>query len=139
MYRDRLRPCPGCASPLQGVAVAVTTRETSWIHVCEVCGGTFLDYFAGEPVMIARAIARGGGRRDRPTRSQAAVTCPDCERELVIMPYLDVGPLLWRCPECLAAFATSGQLRQLAEFEQHRDPPGPLRALLDWLGTRPEP
>ncbi len=132
MYRDRLRPCPGCASPLQGVAVALTSRESSWAHVCEACGGTFLEYFAGEPVMIARALARAGGRPDRPARPRRPAPCPDCERELVIRPYLDDGPLLWRCPECLALFATAAQLRQLAEYEQLEAPP-PWQMLLDWF------
>ncbi|HTM21674.1 MAG TPA: zf-TFIIB domain-containing protein [Kofleriaceae bacterium] len=121
MYRDRLRPCPGCASPLHGVAVALTSRETVLAHVCEVCGGTFVDYFAGEPVMIARAIARAGGRPDRPPRPRVLATCPDCERELVILPYLEDGPLLWRCPACLGMFATARQLRDLADFEQWVD------------------
>jgi ribosomal protein L37AE/L43A len=123
MYRDRLRPCPGCASPLQGVAVALTSRESAFAHICEVCGGTFVDYFAGEPVMIARAIAKAGGRPERPARPRGLTTCPDCERELVIRPYLlEDGPLVWRCPECLAMFATSAQLRALAEFDQIEQP-----------------
>ena len=85
------------------------------IDRCDVCGGTFLEFFDGEPIGLAQsAIIDAPERRAQPPTG--AAQCPDCERPMVNRPYLeDGGPVLARCDTCLAVFVSRDQLESLAE------------------------
>lgn len=103
------------------VMLGIGYAEKVAIEVCGPCGAGFFDYFAAEPGSIARALSRCAWypptaemRLDRPP------ACPHCAGELLLLPYLEEGPLLYRCDDCLVAFATARQLRLLAEFEHTR-------------------
>jgi hypothetical protein len=84
-------------------------------HRCESCLGVWFDWFDGEmsalaqklPVLDGGAHARAGGQ------------CPRDGAILMPHPYLDAGPRVDRCPECLGLFATRAQVRALAEFHDH--------------------
>jgi hypothetical protein len=108
-------------SPMQSVMLRVGYTEKVAIEVCGPCGAGLFEYFAAEPGSIARALSSCAWypptsemNLDRPP------SCPDCDDALLLLPYLEDGPLLYRCDDCLVAFATARQLRLLAEFEHTR-------------------
>lgn len=121
MYREALRSCPGCMSPMQAVRVVLGVGETATLDVCGACGAGFVDYFAGELAQLARKLIGSDPVASAPITSLARPpSCPDCADELALATYLDDGPLLYRCDGCLAAFVTARQLQLLAEYEYHR-------------------
>ena len=83
------------------------------IDRCDRCGGTFLDFFDGEPIGLAGSALESAPQR-RPQLPERPVTCPDCERPMVDRPYLDEGPLLARCDTCMAVFVSAERLEALA-------------------------
>lgn len=109
------------------------------IDRCNRCGGIFLELFDGEPIGLARGVvastpARSSDRPARPAR------CPDCETPMVERPYLDEGPMLWRCETCLAVFVSRDRLEELASTRVRRNdeaaPPSWLDRLLALFGSR---
>jgi hypothetical protein len=98
--------------------------EGAEVQQCGACHGVWFDWWAGESSALANyiAVARGGVS---PPRRQGA--CPRDGAPLEERPYLDSGPVVERCGQCLGLFARRTQLGQLAAF-YHRMP-----------NTRPEP
>lgn len=86
------------------------------VDVCDDCGTVFLEYFDGEPAMLARALDGSMPRRKAALESSTAAKCPDCDIELELRPYLEEGPSVYRCGGCLAVVATRAQLLRLAQF-----------------------
>ncbi|HUH03252.1 MAG TPA: hypothetical protein VML75_14745 [Kofleriaceae bacterium] len=106
---------------MQAIMLGVGYAERVPIEVCGPCGAGLFDYFAAEPGSIARALSRCAWY---PPAAELGLhrlpACPHCDSELLLLPYLEDGPLLYRCDDCLIAFATARQLRLLAEFEHTR-------------------
>ncbi len=135
MYRQRLRPCPACRSPMAELPVPTGGQEPTTVDVCESCGGMYLDYFDGEPSAIARALIgelKETGLQRPPLEEPPR--CPGCSRDMNLLEYLeDDGPPLYRCSGCLAVFATPEQRRAIAEFVATADPePSVFRRI--WRG-----
>lgn len=137
MYRETMRTCPGCSSPMQPVRVVLGVAEVTVLDVCGACGGVFFDYFAGEPAQLARKLLGKNPNTDAVLVTMVREpACPSCSDELALATYLDDGPLLYRCDGCLAAFVTARQLQLLAEFEHHRKASAAvLRAVGERLGV----
>ncbi len=87
--------------------------EVVEIDRCDQCGGTFLDFFDGEPIGIARDALEDAPAR-RAQAPERPATCPDCDRAMVDRPYLDDGPMLARCDTCMAVFVSGERLEALA-------------------------
>ena len=95
------------------------------LSLCGACFGVWFDWWAGEAAAIARALLRLPRSRRTPARGDRA--CPRDGVTLESHAYLDVGPVVRRCPRCMGLFATRAQLDELATFgERLPDPPGPI-------------
>lgn len=99
---------------------------------CEQCGGSFLEFFDGEPIRLAREVLVAPGPRAA-RLPERALLCPDCETELVRRAYLDTEVELSRCEACMAVFVTANELRALAGAVQARPPDPPEPSWLDRL------
>lgn len=122
---------------MQPVRLRLGVREHVEIEICGPCGAGYFDYFAGEIASVARALVRLGALPGVPARAfDRPPVCPDCTDELALLPYLDDGPLLYRCDGCLAAFVTARQMQLLAAYQHTRRASiKTLRALGERLGV----
>ncbi len=123
VYRARARPCPGCGQPMEVLPVDDPSGEGDPVEIdrCAACGGTFFDFFDGEPI----ALAAGTVRDAPPSASRLplrAPTCPDCGIPMERRAYLGEGPELARCEGCLGLFVGAGELASLAQTQLA--PPG---------------
>jgi Zn-finger nucleic acid-binding protein len=82
---------------------------------CQDCQGVWFDWFDGETSRLAHdmAVVDGSGSQVR-----AGAACPRDAARLELQPYLDAGPPVPRCPQCLGLFASRGQLAALADFHE---------------------
>ena len=125
MYRTRLRACPSCDEPMRKVPLKSMRFSDSTIDACDECGGVFLDFFDGEPFAVARDVVKQLEDFESAFRvGGKLLTCPDCGRPMEVHPYVDIGPDLARCNQCMAVFATPAQIRALSRFTIHQDRPG---------------
>jgi len=85
------------------------------IDRCPQCGGTFLEFFDGEPIGLAQGAIGEAPQISAPPPA-ATVTCPDCESAMVERAYLGEGPMLARCDTCMAVFVSRDRLGQLASM-----------------------
>ncbi len=104
---------------------------------CEHCGGSFLEFFDGEPIRLAREVleARPTGASKLPARP---LSCPDCGTPMVRRAYLDTGVELSRCETCLAVFVSTDELQLLASAMQALPPERPptlFERILAMLGA----
>jgi Zn-finger nucleic acid-binding protein len=110
--------------------------DAAEVDQCPGCASVFLDYFDGEPAELAREIERAG--RHRPGVASAPHLCPVCRVPLVLSPYLEVGPEIYRCGTCGGAFLTPVQLGFIADFRPTTAAKKKSLRLLDlldrWLG-----
>lgn len=89
------------------------------VEVCDGCGGALLDFFDGEPTALARQLAEHAQRFSKEeSRSQATLSCSECEVPMTTAPYMAQGPTLSRCARCLCIFVSAGELLALAHFQQ---------------------
>ncbi len=100
----------------------VAIGEDSGIDLCPKCGAVFLDFFDGDPGIVARALSE---HLNDPSNSWTegldsteALCCPDCECELNSSLYGGDGPSLFRCPKCASVFLSKRQFRELANYEE---------------------
>jgi hypothetical protein len=133
---------------MREVEVPLTDGSKAGIDLCERCGSVFVEFFDGEPVEISRVLSghlAAAAAIERP----AVLLCPDCQKEMVLRPYLDTGPEVARCESCLALFATPDDLRALCAIEVEEAEPSwltrtvlRLRSLFDptvlWAKTDDE-
>ncbi len=108
-----------------------TQLDTAVVDRCSQCDGVWMDFFDGEFASLARQIefiAIPG------EPSPASISCVDCHANMPRVAYLDRGPPIHRCPECLGTFATPVQLEALAEyFEREKaEPPGWWIRFWEW-------
>ena len=104
------------------------------VDVCEPCGWVLIEYFDGEPTHVARAMAEA--ELAPPARSMASPPespmCPECQKPFQLLPYLEDGPAVFRCTQCLAVLASADQISALAAFthDPHDEEQGGLFAFL---------
>jgi len=140
MYRERNRACPGCSAPMTRVPLEDPARGDEPIEIdrCDLCGGTFLEFFDGEPIGLAKGAVASAPER-RTEAAAAPPRCPDCEIVMVERAYLDVGPMLARCDTCLAVYVSRERLEELAATRMKpaddAEPRGWLERLLGLFGS----
>jgi Zn-finger nucleic acid-binding protein len=83
------------------------------VERCQTCLGVWFDWFDGETSALAHALPHA---EVDARASRRGGSCPRDGAQLHTQPYLDVGPRVDRCPECLGLFAGRAQLAQLADF-----------------------
>ena len=118
---------------MKQVALPGDHDQGTVVDMCEPCGWVFIEYFDGEPTSVARTMVRE--RLSPPDRSGAwrqAPACPECQCGLDLLAYLDRGPLVYRCTQCMAVLATAEQIEALARFEEI-DHPEQKSGLFDLL------
>lgn len=131
MYRARLFSCGLCGNPMKPVTLAGEgvnggNHDQVVVDLCESCPCVFIEYFDGEPATIARALRQeplmqASALGKIPVSNQpdnAEPKCPECNIPLQLMLYLDDGPPVHRCDQCMAILATAEQIAALAQFEQ---------------------
>jgi Zn-finger nucleic acid-binding protein len=134
-YRGIAVRCPGCAETMSAEQVGEAE-----VDVCGVCGGVWLDWFDGEPRLLATKIVSSGvvGRPSAPeslrNEPRALGACPRCTRQLVAERYtIDnapgakgtaTGAELLRCEECAGVFVSRTAAETLATLPAD-DPPPP--------------
>lgn len=99
----------------------VAIGEDKGIDLCPECSGVFLDFFDGDPSILARTLrshlnddSLAPGFRHFSDK----IACPDCEATLNSSLYGGNGPSLFRCPTCAGVFLTKRQFRELAAYEE---------------------
>ncbi|MCB9594696.1 MAG: zf-TFIIB domain-containing protein [Sandaracinaceae bacterium] len=137
MYRERTRACPVCAEPMSAIPLVDPAAEGAVeIDRCDRCGGTFFEFFDGEPIRLAyqteeTAPPTAGAAGSRPP------VCPDCGTAMTLRRYLDVGPPVARCDACMALFLSPADLADLAATRLAPAPPaGPaswMERLMRWV------
>jgi Zn-finger nucleic acid-binding protein len=138
-YREQLRVCPECGTPMDAVPVNGDPNDASVqveADVCGKCGGIFLEFFDGEPSAISRGMLKSGGLARSGAASTGELVCPDCAAPMVRKAYLDQGPELARCEQCLAVFLAPDDVESLARLELAPEPsekPSWLDRLLRWI------
>jgi hypothetical protein len=80
---------------------------------CQDCRGVWFDWFDGETSRLAHGMELLEGQASQMREGGA---CPRDAAPLEIHPYLDAGPPVARCPDCLGLFAGRSQLAALASF-----------------------
>jgi Zn-finger nucleic acid-binding protein len=94
--------------------------QTAEIDLCTRCGGVFLEFFDGEPSMLAHGmLALAVDTAPAPRAGDVLrATCPDCGVEMRELRYMEqkLGPVVFRCDACMAVFANHDQIRRLASF-----------------------
>jgi len=124
MYRTRLRVCPSCDGRMRKVPLKSMRGSEGGVDACDVCGGVFLEFFDGEPVAMAREVVKRLTDFDSTFRvGGKPLLCPDCNRPMDVYPYVDIGPDLARCHQCMAVFASVAQIRALARFTMPQNRP----------------
>ncbi|MEM9487485.1 MAG: hypothetical protein AAGC55_00005 [Myxococcota bacterium] len=128
-----MRLCAGCSSPVRQMSLAISRRDWATVEVCQECGGVYLDYFAGEPSTVARALDRLLLSAPEPVRlAHYQPVCRSCDLPMELIEYLqDDGPPLHRCSTCMAVFATPTQRQAMARFLPWTPPHSVLRRLWD--------
>src|SRR5688572_790801 len=110
--------CPGCDGPMAARALPPL------VDVCHACGGVWFDWFDGEATALSRTL--DVGRAEDGRLHPRAPRCPRDGGGLVAQPYLDSGPPVLRCPDCMGLFADRTTIRSLQDFQdrlpQHGDP-----------------
>jgi Zn-finger nucleic acid-binding protein len=140
VYRQQLRACPACATPMDAVPVSGDPSDPqarAEADVCAKCGGMFLEFFDGEPAAISRDILRNTDVKPTVSLNVGTLRCPDCAEEMVRKAYLDQGPELARCETCMAVFLAPDEVETLARMELKEEPapkePSWLSRLIGWL------
>jgi Zn-finger nucleic acid-binding protein len=82
---------------------------------CQSCFGAWFDWFDGETSGLAQRVPVLG---EGAPQSHSGGVCPRDGVRLEQHPYLDAGPPVDRCPECLGLFAGRPQIAALAEFHE---------------------
>lgn len=102
---------------------------------CAKCGGTYLDFFDGDPGAISRTMEAEVGPAGEATLREPI--CPDCAQPMVRTRYLDSDLVLARCEGCLAVFLSPAELHELAHLrlkpEDKPEPHGWVARLRAWL------
>lgn len=104
------------------------------IDRCVSCGGSFFEFFDGEPVHLAhRTLSEMPPTAE--ALASAVVSCPDCGEAMERRRYLGHGPELAQCETCMALFVTPTELRELARWREAREerPSGWLEKLVAWV------
>lgn len=104
------------------------------IDRCESCGGSFFEFFDGEPIRLAsETLQAAPPGASRPV--SGAPICSDCGQPMERRRYLDQGPELARCESCMALFVSATELEELAGMRLERDdaPRGWLAKLMAWV------
>src|SRR4051812_35556699 len=83
------------------------------VERCQSCQGVWFDWFDGETSSLASRLPAGV---DVGVHQRTGGQCPRDRVRLESHPYLDAGPRVERCPECLGLFAGRAQLAALADF-----------------------
>lgn len=133
MYRERLFPCGLCTAAMKPVTLPGDGDERVVVDICEACRCVFIEYFDGEPATIARSLrseslmqvtALGDltGPSNAATAANETAQCPECAISMQLMLYLDEGPPVHRCDQCMAILATAAQVAALAQFVQLEKP-----------------
>lgn len=107
--------CPACRGPMSEVRLPATEVA---VDVCEVCRGVWFDWFDGETSALATEL-------DTHAVAAPSSTIGPCPRDgggLEAHPYLDQGPLVFRCPTCLGLFAPRAQIAALQAFHRRMPP-----------------
>ena len=100
--------------------MSVGPDQTVEVDLCTTCGGLFLEFFDGEPSLLADGVL--AINVDAPpapaTDDEAPATCPDCRVKMRRTRYMqeEAGPLVYRCDACMAVFANHWQARELAAY-----------------------
>jgi Zn-finger nucleic acid-binding protein len=84
------------------------------VDVCVACRGVWFDWFDGETSALATRLDTDASTAP----SSVAGPCPRDGTPLEPHPYLDVGPLVQRCPTCLGLFAPRSQIGALQRFHE---------------------
>jgi Zn-finger nucleic acid-binding protein len=115
--REGYLVCPGCG----GLMLSLDSAGAR----CQSCFGVWFDWFDGETSGLAQKVPRLDAAE---TRARSGGSCPRDGARLEPHEYLDGGPLVDRCPECLGLFAARAQLLALAEFHERMpaDSPEPI-------------
>jgi Zn-finger nucleic acid-binding protein len=126
-YRDQLRACPRCTTPMErtGIGARKAAGDATEVDVCGKCRGVFVEFFDGEPGAISRGmVAQRAGRSGSTATATLpkGLTCPDCAAPMRPKPYLGKGPKLARCGQCLSAFLTPADVEALARLEHEVEP-----------------
>ena len=101
------------------------------VDLCEACRCVFIEYFDGDAANIARALqteslmqAEALTDLSRPADAYAGDEyrdpphCPECDVPMQLMLYLEQGPPVHRCNQCMATLATARQVAALARYEE---------------------
>ena len=108
--------CPGCGGQMMPFALDLSrSLEGGDVQRCQNCEAVWFDWFDGETSNLATRVPIGDGL----VHQRAGGACPRDGARLEAHPYLDAGPSVERCPECLGLFAGRAQLAALAEFHAH--------------------
>jgi len=111
--RGAYSSCPACGGPLaerQGRA-----HDDPAFHECQACLGVWLDWFGEEASRVAQKVPPAPAASSDGRRGGA---CPRDGSSLVERAYLDSGPVVERCPECLGLFARRSQIAGMAAFHE---------------------
>lgn len=108
---------------MKQVSLPGDVDQNTVVDVCEPCGWVLIEYFDGEPTQVARALAEAEQTPPaRPLTSRPGKPiCSECREPFQMMPYLEDGPAVLRCPQCLALLASAEQIAALAEFKENAD------------------
>lgn len=99
----------------------VAIGEDKGVDLCQECSGVFLDFFDGDPSILARALGSHLNDNSLVTGFQhysEHLACPDCKATFNSSLYGGDGPSLFRCPTCAGVFLTRRQFRELAAYRE---------------------
>ncbi len=125
---------------MEEIAVEVE-RESTDVDVCSRCRGVYLDFFDGDPAMIARGAPHLRGPSSALGADQSAhgltgaLKCV-CKSELHLHRYWADGPDLYRCGGCGGAFLTARQFAVLAAFHVNEEEPTRFSRIIAFLLRR---
>jgi Zn-finger nucleic acid-binding protein len=106
--------CPGCGGAMQPYDLGGDDGVV--VSRCQECQGVWFDWFDGETSRLAHGMEQLAGQHIPEMRPGGS-----CPRDGVVLeghPYLDAGPKVARCPQCLGLFAGRSQLAALADFHE---------------------
>ena len=104
------------------------------VDVCTQCRGYVFDFDDGEPSNIARDLQPSLSNVTARVAPQPGTPhCTDCSASMSWMTYLENGPLVARCGECMSMFVPHEYIAELSRVGVETEPAKPLtlRSIVD--------
>jgi Zn-finger nucleic acid-binding protein len=99
-----------------------TQDEGVEIDLCDHCGGAYFDFFDGEPGNLSRSLVEIHRFPTVNSLTKRPFTCPDCGSAMAQMRYLETGPPVHRCDNCVGVFIDADQIEPLSSFVPEEEP-----------------